>query len=198
MAKLVLIGDSIRMGYAPFVIETLGSEHEIFHPETNGGTSTNVLAHIEEWVAQQKPDVVHVNAGLHDMKRTSEDPHQMVTEKEPPVTEPDEYRENLRKIFTAIRDSGAKGIAVLTTPVIEERQVEIGKNPKRRNVDVDAYNQVMRDVAAEFELPVNDLHSVVKEAGPEEVMTRDGVHFTPDGSKALAAAVVKHINAALA
>lgn len=33
--KIVLLGDSIRLAYAPRVIELLGDEFEVFHPEDN-------------------------------------------------------------------------------------------------------------------------------------------------------------------
>ena len=36
-STVVLIGDSIRMGYQPFVTEALAGEAEIWAPEENGG-----------------------------------------------------------------------------------------------------------------------------------------------------------------
>ena len=44
----------------------------------NGGDSANVLAHVDEWVLRQKPDVVHLNCGLHDLKRSKTDGHHQV------------------------------------------------------------------------------------------------------------------------
>jgi lysophospholipase L1-like esterase len=199
VAKIVLIGDSIRMGYAPFVIEALGSRHEIWQPEINGGPSCHVRDHLDEWVLARQPDVVHFNAGLHDMKRQMPDAFATpISDAFPPLNSPEQYRANLRLIFSNIlQKTGARVIAALSTPVLESRQTAVGKNPQRRQVDVGAYNAVMRDVACEFALPINDLHQVAIDAGLESIMTRDGVHFTDDGSCKLAQAVVRQIEAAL-
>ena len=50
MKKLVLIGDSIRMGYQDEVRRQLPTEVEIFTPTQNGGDSRNVKSHLKEWV----------------------------------------------------------------------------------------------------------------------------------------------------
>ena len=63
--KVVLIGDSIRMGYQPLVAEKCG-EAEVWGPAVNGRHSLWALDHFEEWVAAQEPDIVHVNFGIHD------------------------------------------------------------------------------------------------------------------------------------
>ena len=68
---VVLVGDSIRMAYAPAVAERLKGKARVISPEENGGDSTNVLEHLDEWVIARKPAVVHFNAGLHDLKRDS-------------------------------------------------------------------------------------------------------------------------------
>ena len=65
----VLIGDSIRIGYQAHVMAALSGQAEIWVPEQNGGDSRNVLAHLDEWVLARAPDLVHVNCGLHDLKR---------------------------------------------------------------------------------------------------------------------------------
>ena len=69
MKKLVLIGDSIRMGYQDEVRRQLPTEVEIFTPTQNGGDSRNVKSHLKEWVLEQSATVVHLNCGLHDIKR---------------------------------------------------------------------------------------------------------------------------------
>ena len=70
MPKVVLIGDSIRMGYAPLVAKLLDGKATVISQSVNGEDSGNVLRHLDEWVIEEKPDVVHINAGLHDLKLT--------------------------------------------------------------------------------------------------------------------------------
>jgi hypothetical protein len=66
--SVILIGDSIRIGYTPIVARALTGQADIWAPQENGGTSANVLAHLDEWVLPRGPDVVHLNCGLHDLK----------------------------------------------------------------------------------------------------------------------------------
>ena len=68
MKKVILIGDSIRMGYQPTVQQALLNQAHVWVPQENGGTSTNVLAHLDEWILSHRPDIVHLNCGLHDLK----------------------------------------------------------------------------------------------------------------------------------
>ena len=68
--KVILIGDSIRMGYQALVAEQLDGQGEVWGPQQNGGDSRNVLAHLEEWVLDQDAALLHMNCGLHDLKFT--------------------------------------------------------------------------------------------------------------------------------
>src|SRR5512135_3262286 len=68
LPKVVLVGDSIRLGYAPIVARLLSGKATVVSVEANGGDSANVLRNLEEWVVKEKPDIVHLNAGLHDLK----------------------------------------------------------------------------------------------------------------------------------
>jgi len=65
--RVVLIGDSIRMGYQAVVQRELEGIAQVSGPEQNGGTSGHVLANLEAWVLAQgpAPDVVHLTCGLH-------------------------------------------------------------------------------------------------------------------------------------
>lgn len=186
MKKIALIGDSIRMGYQATVIEQLAGVAEIVSPEKNGGDSRNVLAHLDEWVIDLRPDIVHLNCGLHDLKREFATPEQTQVPLE-------EYRQNLETIFRRITDTGATLIWATITPVIYENH-HAKKGFDRREEDVDAFNAVALEVARKFSLPVNDLNAVVMHAGREKLMAEgDGVHFFPDGYRVLGMAVAEFL-----
>src|SRR5947209_3922130 len=55
LPKVVLIGDSIRMGYAPLVAKRLEGKAIIISSKANGGDSSNVLKNLEEWTIKEKP-----------------------------------------------------------------------------------------------------------------------------------------------
>ena len=69
MKRVVLIGDSIRMGYQATACRELEGLAEVWKPEQNGGTTQKVLENLDEWAIAQKPDIVHVNCGLHDLRK---------------------------------------------------------------------------------------------------------------------------------
>ncbi len=57
------------MGYQDAVQQELGDAAAVWGPEENGGNSQNVLTHLDEWVLSRKPDMVHINCGLHDLRK---------------------------------------------------------------------------------------------------------------------------------
>src|SRR6187399_2632783 len=59
--KIVLIGDSIRLGYAPEVAKKLEGKAIVVGPKANGGDSGNVLKNLNEWAVKEQPDIVHFN-----------------------------------------------------------------------------------------------------------------------------------------
>ena len=69
MKHIILLGDSIRLGYQDIVRVELAEWAEIWAPEENGRDSRNILAHLDDWVIARAPDLVHLNCGLHDLKR---------------------------------------------------------------------------------------------------------------------------------
>ena len=186
MKNIALIGDSIRMGYQATVIEQLAGTAEVVSPEKNGGDSRNVLANLDAWVINLQPDIVHLNCGLHDLKREFATPEQTQVPLE-------EYRQNLGTIFRRITDTGATLIWATTTPVMYEKHHAV-KGFDRREEDVEAFNAVALEVAGTFNLPVDDLFAVVMQVGREKLMgDGDGVHFFPDGYRVLGTAVAEYL-----
>ena len=72
--KVVLLGDSIRMGYQPLVIRKF-EEAEVWGPPANCRHSLWTLDHFDQWVANQDPDIVHVNFGIHDCSIQADGEH---------------------------------------------------------------------------------------------------------------------------
>ena len=185
MKRVILIGDSIRMGYQDTVREELASVAEVWTPEQNGGTTQNVLEHLNEWAVATQPDVVHVNCGLHDLRKEFGAAESAVPLKD--------YEMNVQSIVRLVRAAtDATVIWALTTPVNQERH-HANKPFDRFEADVDAYNAAARRVAEELDVPVNDLFQVIMDAGRDEMLVQDGVHFKPDGSKILGQAVAAFV-----
>lgn len=183
LPKVILIGDSIRLGYAPKVIERLSGKAQVVSVPANGGDSANVLKQLDGFIREQ-PDVIHFNCGLHDLKRLKADGTHQV--------ELDQYAENLKKIVARLRAETKAGLVFAnTTPIIDARHALRKANFDRVEADVKRYNATAEKVMREAGVPVHDLHWVVEQGGTgaETMLGKDGTHYTPAGSDRLAEAV---------
>lgn len=179
---VVLIGDSIRMGYQDHVISQLAGRAEVWAPKENGGDSRNVLAHLDHWVFSRQPDVVHVNCGLHDLKRA------FGAESEVPLAE---YECNVRQILQRLQRELDGAVVWASTTPVDETWHHQNKGFDRLEADVEAYNAAARAVAVDIGVPIDDLFAVVQREGKARLLTQDGVHFTEEGSQLLGRVVAE-------
>lgn len=198
--RVLLLGDSISIGYTPHVQKMLEGEAVVIRPTGKGkraencAGTTNGVKHIDRWLKIDGGnwDVIHFNFGLHDLKRVlpgtlsnSNDPDH------PRQAEPDKYEQQLREIVAKLKATNAKLIFCATTPVPEG-----GVKPHRDVEDAQRYNAIGRKIAKEFGAEVNDLWAVTQPR-LKEIQRPVNVHFTPEGSKLLAEHVVKAIRQSL-
>ncbi len=182
LSLVVLIGDSIRMGYQDHVASQLAGRAEVWVPEENGGDSRNVLAHLDQWVLARQPDVVHVNCGLHDLKRA------FGAGSEVPLAE---YERNVREILQRLQRELNGAVVWATTTPVDENWHHQNKGFDRLEADVEGYNAAARAVAVDLGVPIDDLFAVVEREGKAQLLTQDGVHFTEEGSQLLGRAVAE-------
>jgi lysophospholipase L1-like esterase/dienelactone hydrolase len=182
LPKVVLLGDSIRLGYAPLAARRLKDQAVVVSPEANGGDSANVLKNLEAWVLREKPDLVHLNCGLHDLKLSKKSKQHQV--------ELEQYRANLKEIVARIRkDTSAVLVFANTTPILDERHAKRGGDFDRFEADVRRYNAAAVEVMHEASVPVDDLYGLVEQGGADKLLLADGTHYTPAGYERLADAV---------
>lgn len=180
LPRVLLIGDSISMGYTVPVRKQLEGVANIHRIPTNGGPTTRGVDQIETWLGDGKWDVIHFNWGLHDLK---------YIEGKKQVSLKD-YEQNLLKLVKRMKQTGAKLIWCNTTPVPE------GVSPPRKNSEVLEYNAVAAKVMKEHSIDTNDLYTFAKER-LAKIQRPNNVHFSPEGSNVLAQHVAKVIKAAL-
>lgn len=184
LPRVLLIGDSISIGYTLPTRKALDDKANVHRIPDNSGTTAKTLENLEAWLGDDseksgKWDVIHVNIGLHDIKRV----------KEQRQVSPEDYEKNLRTIFARLKKTGATVIWATTTPVPEGAK-------GRMSGDEAAYNAIAAKVAAEEKLAVNDLFKLVKQHQAKWQRKAD-VHFHEVGSRGLADQVAKEIRAAL-
>jgi lysophospholipase L1-like esterase len=178
--RVLIIGDSISMGYTEPVKKLLAGTAEVQRIAENGGPTTNGVAHLNQ-LPPGPWKVITFNFGLHDLKLDT-GPHQV---------EIPQYEANLTIIVDALRKTGAKLIWVTTTPV------PIGKlNPKRERTDVPLYNQAAARVLKGRVDAVCDLYTTVLPREPE-LQLKENVHFTAAGYDFLAEQVAAAIRTQL-
>ncbi|MBI1367320.1 MAG: SGNH/GDSL hydrolase family protein [Planctomycetes bacterium] len=187
LPRVLIIGDSISIGYTVPVRALLQGKANVHRPLTNCGPTTNGLKHIDEWLGDGKWDVIHFNWGLHDLKFIGDKGDKIV-----PVNSPgahyqvpiDEYEANLDKLVARLKQTGAKLIWRNTTPVPEGTVGRIvGDSAK--------YNEAAARVMKKYDVPTQDMFTFVKDH--PDTQLKANVHFTPDGYKALAQTVVTEI-----
>jgi len=187
---VILIGDSIRMGYQAVVTRELEGVAEVWGPEQNGGNSANILAHLEEWMLSKEASVVHINCGLHDLRKEFDTGE--------PAIGLEAYEANVREILGRLKKAFAGKIVWVTTTPVNEEWHHANKGFDRFEADVDAYNKIASGIAGELGIPIDDLFSVIAEVGKDGLLREDGVHFTEEGSELLGKAVAGCIKATLA
>ena len=172
MKKIVLIGDSIRMGYDKYVKEALAGTAEVYYPDDNCRFSYYVLRYLHEWKAEGKwpsdVDLVHWNAGLWDCLELFGDS---------PLVPIASYEECLLRITARLRKlfPNAKHIFATSTPIVEAK---VSPLYFRHNTTIEEYNAAaVRALTPEGTI-INDLYAHAA-ACPAEYRS-DAVHYYTD------------------
>ena len=190
LPRVLLIGDSISMGYTPPVRELLKGKANVVHPPENCSSTVVGVKRLDVWLGDKKWDVIHFNFGLHDLKYIVDDKGTMGTVENGKQWVPlEEYEKNLRQIVERLKKTGAKLIWCSTTPVPEGAA---GRVPG----DEVKYNQAAAKVMTECGVETDDLYAVAAKA--KDIQQPKNVHFTGEGYKQLAAVAVAKIEKALA
>jgi len=193
LPRVLLIGDSISIGYTVGVRGEMKGKANVHRIPTNGGPTTRGLESIDAWLGEGKWDVIHFNWGLHDLAyRNPEAKRQGNLDKvKGKISTPlDEYAANLEKLVLRMKKTGAKLIFATTTPVPEGE-------PGRKVGDDLRYNEAAVKVMKKNGVTVNDLHVVMAGKMGEFGVRPGNVHFKPEGSALLAKQVAKVIGEAL-
>jgi acyl-CoA thioesterase-1 len=182
LPRVLIIGDSISIGYTLPVREMLQGKANVHRIPANAATTRVTLGHIDEWLGDGKWDVIHCNWGLHDLKIMDDGKHQVPLE---------DYEKNLEELVARLEKTGAKLIYATTTPVPEGKV-----NPPRHPADVPRYNAVAMRVMKRHHIPVDNLYQAIlpKLATLQQPVN---VHYTPEGYSFLARHVADSILAAL-
>ncbi len=189
--NILIIGDSISMGYTPPLTRLLEGRAVVVHNPGNAAHARNGAEKIDAWLGTTKWDVIHFNHGLHDLKYVTDQGSNASSRAEGrrQVDIP-EYAACLETMVLRMKQTGAKLIFATTTPFPE------GTKPVRIPADCALYNEAALAVMKKHGVAINDLCAY---AAPHlaEWQRPVNVHFLDEGSNQLALEVARQIWKAL-
>jgi acyl-CoA thioesterase-1 len=169
---LLILGDSISLGYTPVVAAKLAGKVNVWRPEMNCGSTLVYKEHLLQWLGGRKWDMIHFNCGLHDINRSGNAAiNRTDGERRVPV---EEYLENLEWITDAILAASKRVVWASTTPVPPET---VGRTPG----DEIEYNKAAEKLMKRKNIQINDLHSFILPFSPDCHPAPDNVHYTDEG-----------------
>ncbi len=179
--QVLLIGDSIRMGYCHMVQAELADEADVIFPDGNCRSTHYVIESLGGWMAMCDPRrlaAVHMNCGHWDAARFDDD--------EEPLTSLSVYAANIGRIIRHLKKHfpNAKTSFATTTPM--NPSVEHCAN-HRTTDEIRVYNRVGIEAALAQGAGIDDLFAFTENWGAEAYL--DYCHFTEDSNQKLAKTV---------
>ncbi len=186
MKRIILIGDSIRMGYDRYVKDALSGVAEVYYPDENCRFAEYVLRYAHEWRNasgfSEDVDLVHWNAGLWDALELFGDE---------PLTSLSYYGEAIARIHKRLKMlfPRAKLVFATSTNVCERMS---SPDFTRHNSTIEEYNRVALKSLSGTDTIINDLYPLTA-SFPDEYRS-DWVHFyTPRGTEIIGGRVLSVI-----
>ncbi|MBQ7387072.1 MAG: SGNH/GDSL hydrolase family protein [Clostridia bacterium] len=187
MKKVVLMGDSIRMGYDKYVKEALEGVAEVYYPSENCKFAQYTYRFAHEWKKDGNfptdADLVHWNAGLWDLIELGGDE---------PISTLDYYTNIIARVDKRLRRlyPNAKMVFATSTPVLEAK---CRPDFRRHNSIIEQYNAAAIKALEGTGTIINDLYSIAAKA-PESYHS-DAVHYyTKEGTQLLGGQVLSVIS----
>ena len=192
LPKVLIMGDSISIGYTPHVVENLKGVAEVLRHKGNAGPTIRGVAKIEEWLGEERWDLIHFNWGLWDMygwEYHQED------------RSPKAYGKRLEFLVARLKKTGAQLIWATTTPACPAHEATMKRRFKQEVLipkDLERkYLEVALGVMKKNGVQINDLHAFMKPQWAKYAIADNNVHFKPEGKKALGKKVSDSIADAL-
>lgn len=179
--KILVIGDSISIGYAPFLKNEISKFACVKHIGENAGNTKYGLSRIDHWISSNDFDIVLFNWGLWDLTYRLESSNGLGPKDRNNGTidtELDEYVSNVIGIVEKLLITNAKLYFVTTTFVP-------GEEPGMFTKDVSDYNARVIEVMKSYSVDVIDIYYQSKEIHRKYGKGLNDVHYTPRGYQEL-------------
>jgi acyl-CoA thioesterase-1 len=189
LPRVLLIGDSISIGYTVPVRKYLAGKATVHRPPDNCQHTGYGLEKLGGWLGEGKWNVIHFNWGIWDTHYLDVTSGELVGSNIE-MTRPresirirhdlDHYRANLEQLVGELKQTGGRLIWASSTPIL----FRTGERFK----DLERYNAVAASVMKKNNIAIDDLYALSL-PNATTWQSDDRCHFAPMGNEKLGQAV---------
>jgi hypothetical protein len=199
LPNVLLIGDSISIGYTLDVRSLMKGKANVFRPMNANGTPANCqnthhgLQNIHDWLGKTKWSVIHFNWGLWDLcyRSPQAKPYghrdKIHGVQDVPIGQ---YGKNLEELVQILKRTKATLIWTTTTVVPPHEAGRIVGDEVK-------YNRVAAEVMRRNHIRTDDLYALTSKFPPSIFRTPGDVHYKSAGYERIAEQVAAAISSAL-
>tara|TARA_B110000037_G_scaffold159456_1_gene179927 strand:- start:2094 stop:2762 length:669 start_codon:yes stop_codon:yes gene_type:complete len=189
--KILIIGDSISIGYTPFVKNHFSDSAIVKHNPGNAQHTATGLKKIQEWIGDEDWDIIQFNWGLWDL--CYRDPNSKVQGSRDKINGKitfslEDYERNIERIVKSIQEVSNAQLIFVTTSYVPEH--EAGRFLK----DAQKYNKVAKRIMKKYNVTVNDIYKKSKAIHKEFGKGTDDVHYIEKGYEKLGVEISIFLN----
>ena len=188
--KILIIGDSISIGYTPFVKDYFKDKAVVTHNPGNAGHSGMGLENIREWVGEEDWDIIQFNFGLWDLcyRHPDSELYGNRDKVNGKITfSIDEYKANLDSIVTILKEISDAELIFVTTTYVP------GEEGGRYENDVRKYNKAAKKVMRKHSVLINDIYKESISIHKENGIGADDVHYKEEGNVQLSKCIIDYL-----
>ncbi len=201
LPRVLIIGDSISIGYTEPARRELQGIADVFRPPVNCQHTGYGLAHLKSWMGTGAWDVIHFNFGIWDTHLLDSQGNLLsgaIADEYPSANgvrvrhSPEQYEANLTKLVEMLKATGAKLIWASTTPIM--------KRTGERFEAIPTFNRIAAELMQAQGIAINDLYEFVLPR-VQAWQSPDQCHFNAEGNEQLGRRVaecVRKVRASMA
>lgn len=182
LPNVLIIGNSISVGYTPYAQEELKGKCNVYRIPENGGDTNKCLKKLDFWLGDNNWDVIHFNFGLHDLKRIKNNQLDITGKV---VNTKYVYAQNLEEIVKRLKEASDAKLIWASISVIPK-----GADGRIKGTEVE-YNQIAEKIMNHHGINIDDQYKLTLSHPDEQIEAN--VHFHKKGSKRQAKQVVASI-----
>lgn len=178
LPNVLIIGDSISIGYTPFVKNALEGRAHVVHNPGNAQDTGVGHENLEAWLGDTDWDIIQFNWGLWDLcyrNPNSKNYGNLDKVDGQLTTTLEKYKENLDSIVQILNASTNAKLIFVTTTYVPDNE------PGRYKEDVLNYNNAAGEVMKRNGILVNDIYNKSISIHNKFRKDTNNVHYTNEG-----------------